>query len=593
MGFHAGWSDSHLYNWTLAILFVSTDVAAGIVPFLYECKCIVGLIMAGYFLKYTYRTVLTLVAMSPTPWVARLVAPIIKTYRFDDEEFYAADGAPKEVQEIRKKALDALAASFDSKVGPKARGYNEKLRGLSDIRFTDTNRVPHAFQPVIRSKLRLGFIAEKSVGPRIVDVDGNESLDVSGSYGVNVCGYSEYKRFIKEGLEITGDLGPNVLGPLHPCVFDVLSNLKNVSGLDEVSFHMSGTEGVMCAVRLARFNTKRRLIIQFAGAYHGWWDGVQPGPGNERRVADVLTLKELSPASLRLIAARADEIAAVLISPLQGLNPGAPPPSDLVLMDAKVRATADKDDTYKNWLATLRKVCTDRNVPLVFDEVYTGFRMGPGGAQEYYGCQADMVVYGKTLGGGMPVGVVCGKKELMSRFDPNCPLRVSYVIGTFAAAPMALGPMCAFLKWATSAEAAKSYAAGNKKTSDWVIDTNKKFIAEDFPVRVDHLTTVWTCLFSKPGRYHWMFQYYMRDEGLGLSWVGTGRCLFSLDFTAADYAEVQTKLLNAARRMKADGWWWDGATPGQIKKALVSETVTAMFVPTWMRKSGHGIKKTA
>merc|ERR1711907_753934 len=100
--------------------------------------------------------------------------------------------------------------------------------------------------------------------------------------------------------------------------------------------------------------------------------------------------------------------------------------------------------------------------------------MAAGGAQEYYGCQADMVVYGKTLGGGMPVGVVCGKKELMSRFDPNCPLRVSYVIGTFAAAPMALGPMAAFLKWSTSAEARTQYAAGIKKTSEWIIDTNKK-----------------------------------------------------------------------------------------------------------------------
>jgi hypothetical protein len=176
-----------------------------------------------------------------------------------------------------------------------------------------------------------------------------------------------YKRFVEEGWEATRALGPCVLGPLHPTIFPVLRALREVSGLEECSFHCSGTEAVMAAVRLCRFNTRRPLIVQFAGAYHGWWDGVQPGPGSERAAPDTLTLKDMSPASLRLIAARAHEIAAVLVSPLQaaaatpppprtargraqahgphrttrplraplqGLNPGAPPPSDLVLMDA-------------------------------------------------------------------------------------------------------------------------------------------------------------------------------------------------------------------------------------------------------------------
>lgn len=109
-----------------------------------------------------------------------------------------------------------------------------------------------------------------------------------------------------------------------------------------------------------------------------------------------------------------------------------------------------------------------------------------------------MVAYGKTLGGGMPCGVVCGKRELMARFDPDHPLRVSYVIGTFAAAPSTLGPMAAFLEWVTSKEAAAAYAEGTRNTSQWVRDTNNKLIAEGFPLRVDHLTTVWTVLFTAP-----------------------------------------------------------------------------------------------
>lgn len=522
----------------------------------------------------------TLRAFSPTYSVARLMSSFVQSYKFTEEEFFRADGAPPEIQALRRKGLEKLQQAFEA--GPKAAELNDKLRGLSDIRFTDTNRVPHAFQPVARSKLRLGFIAVKTDGPYLVDVDGNKALDVSGSYGVNVCGYGAYKKFITQGIETTGDLGPNVLGPLHPCVFDILGHLTKISGLDEVSFHMSGTEAVMCAVRLCRFNKKRKLIVQFVGAYHGWWDGVQPGPGNERLVHDTITLKDVDSASLDFIKIRGGEIAAVLVSPLQGLNPGSAPPSDLML-ETKARTTADKDDKYRQWLAQLRAVCTESDVPLVFDEVYTGFRMAPGGAQEYYSVQADMVVYGKTLGGGVACGVVCGKKELMARFDPVHPLRVSYVIGTFAAAPMTLGPMHAFLQWATSKEAAAAYQAGTQNTSNFVKDTNAKMAAAGYPVRVDHLTTVWTVLFTSPGRYHWMFQYYMRAEGLALSWVGTGRCLFSLDFTKADYDAVQTKLLAAARRMTEDGWWWADVDPKYIKKAIAKEFVTAMFVPKFLR----------
>ena len=165
----------------------------------------------------------------------------------------------------------------------------------------------------------------------------------------------------------------------------------------------------------------------------------------------------MSPAALKCIAARADEIACVCVSPLQGLNPGSPPPSDLVLLDAKVRSTAEKGTAYRTWLHTLKKVCTDADVPLLFDEVYTGFRMAPGGAQEYYGVDADVVVYGKTLGGGLANGVVAGPSRLMRRFDPDRPLRVAYVIGTFSAAPLTLGAMAAFLKWVETPETRHAY----------------------------------------------------------------------------------------------------------------------------------------
>ena len=115
----------------------------------------------------------------------------------------------------------------------------------------------------------------------LIDSDGNALMDAAGSYCVNVCGYDMYKKFMSEGWQKVQDLGC-VLGPLHPLTAENVSMLKQISLQDEVSFHMSGTEAVMAAVRVARFNTRKNLIVLFGGAYHGWWDGVQSAAGNER-----------------------------------------------------------------------------------------------------------------------------------------------------------------------------------------------------------------------------------------------------------------------------------------------------------------------
>ena len=193
--------------------------------------------------------------------------------------------------------------------------------------------------------------------PKLRDLDGNWNLDVSGSYGLNVAGFDRYKEWMQKGLERVQDFGP-VLGPLHPVVAENIELIKSISKLDEVSFHMSGTEAVMAAVRLARFNTRRKLIVCFAGAYHGWWDGVQPGLGSERTITDCLTLKDLHPASLDVLRQRAHEIAGVLINPVQSFHPNLPPPSDTILLTSEIRQTEDSSSPYAQWLQQLREVCT-------------------------------------------------------------------------------------------------------------------------------------------------------------------------------------------------------------------------------------------
>jgi glutamate-1-semialdehyde 2,1-aminomutase len=535
-----------------------------------------GLLLLFYVVRKLRRSWWTLRAAAFTPTLSRMVAGLVKTRAYSSEEFLRADGAAERWVEVRKRAIDRLASFFETR-SPKSIAWGNEIReSFSDLRFTDANRVPFPFARTVREKFNLCTVVAASDGPKLRDLDGNWTLDVSGSYGLNVAGFDRFKNWIQKGWERVKDLGP-VLGPLHPVVAENISMLKSISKMDEVSFHMSGTEAVMAAVRLARFNTRRKLIVCFSGAYHGWWDGVQPGLGSERTITDCLTLKDMHPASLDLLRHRAKEIAGVLINPFQSFHPNSPPPNDTILLTSSVRRTQDSTSAYSQWLRQLREVCTAYDIPLIFDEVYTGFRLSPGGAQEYFNVQADMVVYGKTVAGGMPIGVVCGKHELMRRFDPAHPMRIAYVIGTFSAHPVVMGTMNEFLNWVVQPAAAELYHQAEDRCAEWVRSTNQQLATQALPLQVVHLSTVWTVLFKEPSRYNWLLQYYMRAEGLTLSWVGTGRCLNSMDFSPADYQALQDKLLNAAQAMKAEGWWLTAEQqPGReklMRSGLIREVI--------------------
>jgi glutamate-1-semialdehyde 2,1-aminomutase len=387
------------------------------------------------------------------------------------------------------------------------------------------------------------------------DLDGNWSYDLSGSYGVNVFGYDFYKECIERGMERVRDLGP-VLGPYHPLIADNVARLKKISQLDEVSFHMSGTEAVMQAVRLARFHTGRPRLVMFCGAYHGWWDGVQPGLGSERIVNDVYTLREMSAATLKVLRTRKD-IACVLVNPLQALHPNANAPGDSTLYNSARGAHFDRD-AYAAWLRELRSVCSERGIVLIFDEVFVGFRIAYGGAQEYFGVRADMVTYGKTLGGGLPVGVVCGKRQFMKRFREDRPTRICFARGTFNSHPYVLAAMNEFLRRIEAPGIRAGYAAIDDLWNERVRDLNERLRAAELPVRIVNLASIWTVSYTRPSRYNWMFQFYLRAQGLALGWIGTGRLILSHNFDAADYEEVMRRFVAAAQAMQSDAWWWAG-----------------------------------
>ncbi|HYN02304.1 MAG TPA: aminotransferase class III-fold pyridoxal phosphate-dependent enzyme, partial [Vicinamibacteria bacterium] len=313
-------------------------------------------------------------------------------------------------------------------------------------------------------------------------------------------------------------------------------------------------------------------------AYHGWWDGVQPGVGNPRPPHEVYTLRDLAEESLRVLESRGD-IACVLVNPLQALHPNASAPSDGALVGSARRAGFDRT-AYAAWLRELREVCTRRAIVLVFDEVFLGFRLAPGGAQEYFGVRADLVTYGKTLGGGLPVGVVCGRADLMRRYREDQPADVCFARGTFNSHPYVMTAMNEVLLHLARPEVRASYAGIDDLWNGRARELNEALAARSLPVRVANLTSVFTTLFTQPGRYAWMLQYYLRAHGIAMSWVGTGRFIFSHDFTHEDFAQFRDRFVEAAEAMRRDGWWWaaPGLTHGWIQRRVLGEMLAARFL---------------
>ena len=507
---------------------------------------------------------------------SRRIARQVAAYSFDHDQYFSSDGAPKAIADQRRAGLARLSQAFAAR-SPETLACAASLDGaISDVNFTSNYRVPFPYRDQLPQPLKQAAVVEKTADVRVRDLDGNWRYDLTGSYGVNVFGYDFYKECIAEGSALVHRLGP-VLGAYHPVIRDNVVRITQVAGLDEVSFHMSGTEAVMQAVRLARYHTGKTHLVRLCGAYHGWWDGVQPGVGNQRNVDDVYTLADLSENTLKVLESRTD-IACVLINPLQALHPNADAAGDASLVNSTRSANCNRTE-YAQWLQRVRSVCNSRGIVLIFDEVFTGFRLGYRGAQDYFGIQADMVTYGKTLGGGLPVGVLCGRRDLMQRFKADQPANISFARGTFNSHPYVMAAMNVFLKRVEQPHYQQLYAEAEATWDERIAQLNARLKVADLPVKVVNLHTICTVLYLTPSRYNWMFQFYLRDQGLELSWVGSGRMIMSLNFTDADFEEVTRRFVSAAQQMSADGWWWQAAqlTTKSIQRQLAFEMLNARF----------------
>ena len=286
--------------------------------------------------------------------MARRAAALIPFYEYDEHRFFRSDDPPEEVAGLRHAGFMRLSRLYKQRFAVSCAMTAEATPGISDLQFIGAYRVPFQFSWFVRQHLSVGSFLASSSGVTVTDLDGNVFYDLAGSYGVNLFGHDFYKACIARGADLVHDLGA-VLGAYHPTVAYNVTQLRKISGLDEVSFHMSGTEAVMQAVQLARYHTRRSHLVRFCGAYHGWWGDVQPGIGNPSAARDTYTLAEMSEHSLRVLRRRRD-IACVLVNPIQALHPNAAAPADGALVDSARQAGFDRAG-YTEWLQKLRTVC--------------------------------------------------------------------------------------------------------------------------------------------------------------------------------------------------------------------------------------------
>lgn len=336
-----------------------------------------------------------------------------------------------ELTETQKKWLSDFLDKYISKT-KKSKTYCQEYRSwLADP------RVVTGFKPALK-EIIYQVVVNKSKGVKMWDLDGNEYVDVLNGFGSNFFGWgcdvllNVWKKQLEEGVE---------LGPQTPLAGECARLICELTGYDRAGFCNTGSEAVLGAMRIARTVTGKNLIVCFNGSYHGINDEVIvrgtkslksfPAAAGipKESVQNMLVLDYGTKESLDIIKERIDEIAAVLIEPIQSRRADFHP---------------------REFIHDVRKVTQENGVLMIFDEVITGFRLRLGGAQEYYNVKADLSTYGKVIGGNMPIGAIAGRREFMDALDGGFwqfgdnsvpEVGVTYFAGTFVRHPLAMAAM--------------------------------------------------------------------------------------------------------------------------------------------------------
>jgi glutamate-1-semialdehyde 2,1-aminomutase len=371
--------------------------------------------------------------------------------------------------------------------------YNQKTKKSKEIAQKNRsiladNKTFVEFQLPLK-ELYYPLVTKQSFGSKIQDIDGNEYIDLVMGYGVNLFGHNP--PFIKEAILEQLNKGIQ-LGSQPELIGEVANLIIELTGVERVAFSNTGTEAVMTAIRLARSVTGRNKIIIFSNSYHGHFDGTLGKPktvNNQLQTVaiasgiptnylqDILVLKYGDQQSLEIIKEHRQEIAAVLVEPVQSSQLNLQP---------------------KAFLQQLKQITKDAQIALVFDEMVTGFRIHPGGAQAWFEIEADIVTYGKIVGGGLPIGIIAGKAKYLDAIDGGMwnygdlsspQIKTTVFAGTHCKHPLAIASAKAVLEHLKT-QGTTLQQQLNERTSKFVETLNTYFEREEIPIYLANFGSV-------------------------------------------------------------------------------------------------------
>ncbi|MCP4262407.1 MAG: aspartate aminotransferase family protein [Planctomycetes bacterium] len=430
--------------------------------------------------------------------------------------------------------------------------YNQRTKKSKELaqRYRPVladNRASAGFRFTTKEML-YPIMGKRSQGAKVWDMDGNEYVDITMGFGVYMFGHQP--AFIREALNEQLLQGMQ-LGPQTALAGEAAQLITEFTGMERVAFCNTGTEAVMTSQRLARTLTGRPKVALFAMSFHGHSDGTlgvsDPGSNNgntvpmvpgitQNSVADLVVLEYGTDEALETIRAHAHELAAVLVEPVQSRRP---------------------DYHSKEFLHRLRKLTLELDIVLIFDEIITGFRSHPGGAQAWFGVQADIATYGKVVGGGMPIGIVAGKKAYMDGIDGGFwnygdasypQVDTTFFAGTFGKHPLAMAASLAVLKEIKKLGPSLQEKL-NKRTTQFADTLNAFFEEEEMPVSIVHFSSLFR--FAYKTNLDLLF-YHLLDKGV-LVWEGRNFFL-STAHTDEDLDYVIKAIKESLQEMRKSGF---------------------------------------
>jgi amino acid adenylation domain-containing protein len=447
--------------------------------------------------------------------------------------------------------LEKLIISYNKKTAS-SKDYTQKHRAhMSDP------RVVTGFKPFTK-ELVYPIVVKKSSGNRLWDLDNNEYLDTLNGFGS--CLFGHQPEFIKEALHKQVDLGFEV-GPQHPLAGEVCELLCEFTGHDRAALCNTGSEAVLGAMRIARTVTGRSLIVAFSRSYHGINDEVVVRGSKKLRtfpaasgimpeaVQNMLILDYGTDESLKIIKERAHELAAVLVEPVQSRRPEFQPIDFL----KEVRAVTKSSDTV-----------------LIFDEIITGFRMHPGGAQALFDIKADVATYGKVIGGGISIGAIVGEKKYMDALDGGFwqynddsfpEIGVTYFAGTFVRHPLALATTKASLLHMKS-KGAQLQEKLTEFTTHLATELNTGFKARKLPMEIAFYKSLWRLKLLEEIPYSELLFVLMREKGIHI-WDGFP-CYMTEAYNEKDIQHLIETFLKCIDEMIAVGIFTGGQDSNTI-----------------------------